>query len=149
MSITRNREQSQFGSFIYIDNATENIGISTTSTPYIGIGTANPIVKLHVVGDTNIEGNLTVTNGTVDAPAYTLNGNPLVDAAIQYWTFGTGGSNIYRLQGNVGIGTSVFSEKLTVIGNISAGQFISTVTTGTHHLLFYLILKLLILMLHF
>lgn len=131
MSITRNRELSQFGSFIYIDNATENIGISTTSTPYIGIGTANPIVKLHVVGDTNIEGNLTVTNGTVDAPAYTLNGNPLVDAAIQYWTFGTGGSNIYRLEGNVGIGTSVFSEKLTVIGNISAGQFISTVTTGT------------------
>jgi hypothetical protein len=131
MSITRNRELSQFGSFIYIDNATENIGISTTSTPYIGIGTANPIVKLHVVGDTNIEGNLTVTNGTVDAPAYTLNGNPLVDAAIQYWTFGTGGSNIYRLQGNVGIGTSVFAEKLTVIGNISAGQFISTVTTGT------------------
>ena len=131
MSITRNRELSQFGSFIYIDNATENIGISTTSTPYIGIGTPDPISKLHVVGDTNVEGDLTVTNGNIESSSYTLNGSPLTDAAIQYWTFGTGGSNIYRLQGNVGIGTSVFTQKLTVLGNISAGQFISTVTTGT------------------
>jgi len=131
MSITRNRELSQFGSFIYIDNATENIGISTEATPYIGIGTPNPTSKLHVVGDTNIDGDLTVTNGTIEAPAYTLNGNPLVDATIQYWTFGTGGSNLYRLQGNVGIGTSVFTQKLTVVGNVSAGQFISTIASGS------------------
>ncbi len=131
MSITRNRELSQFGSFIYIDNATENIGIATDTTPYIGIGTANPIVKFHVVGDTNIDGDLTISNGTIEASSYTLNGNPLTDAAIQYWTFGAGGNNIYRLQGNIGIGTSVFTQKLTVAGNVSAGQFISTITSGS------------------
>jgi hypothetical protein len=130
MSITRNRELSQFGSFIYIDNATGSIGISTTATPYIGIGTANPTSKLHVVGDTNIDGNLTITDGTINASSYTLNGNPLTNAEIQYWTFGTGDVDIYRLSGNIGIGTSTLTQKLTVLGNVSAGQFISTVTSG-------------------
>ena len=124
MSIIRNRELSQFGSFIYIDNDSQKIGIATDVTPFVGIGTPDPVVKLHVVGDTNIE-------GTLDASSYTLNGNPLVDATIEFFTIATGGENIYRLQGNVGIGTSVFTQKLTVNGNVSAGQFISTVTTGT------------------
>jgi hypothetical protein len=131
MSITRNRELSQFGSFIYIDNTTGNIGIATTATPYIGIGTPNPLSKLHVVGDTSIDGDLTVTNGNIEGRSYTLNGSPLIDASIQHWTFGTGETNIYRLQGNVGIGTSVFTHKLTVLGNVSAGQFISTIASGS------------------
>jgi hypothetical protein len=131
MSITRNRELSQFGSFIYIDNGTENIGIATGLFPFVGIGTTNPTAKFHVVGNTNITGNLTIANGTLDASSYTLNGSPLVDASIQYWTFGTGNQDIYRLEGNVGVGTSVFSEKLTVLGNVSAGQFVSTVSSGT------------------
>jgi len=131
MSITRNRELSQFGSFIHIDDNTQSIGITTGTTPFVGIGTTNPSVKLEVVGDTNINGNLTVIGGTLEASSYTLNGNPLVDATVEFFTFGTGGNNIYRLQGNIGIGTSVFTQKLTVLGNVSAGQFISTVTSGT------------------
>jgi hypothetical protein len=123
MSIIRNRELSQFGSFIYIDNVSQKIGIATEATPFVGIGTPDPVVKLHVVGDTNID-------GTLEASSYTLNGNPLVDAAIEFFKFATGGENIYRLQGSVGIGTSVFTERLTVNGNVSAGQFISTVTSG-------------------
>ncbi len=121
MSIIRNRELSQFGSFIYIDNASQKIGIATEATPFVGIGTPDPTVKLHVVGDTIVEGAL-------NASSYTLNGNPLVDATIEFFTFATGEVDIYRLQGNVGIGTSVFDERLTVNGNVSAGQFISTVT---------------------
>ena len=124
MSITRNRELSQFGSFIYIDNSTQNIGITSSSTPSVGIGTTNPSVKFEVIGDTNIV-------GTIEASSYTLNGTPLVDATLAQWNFGTNINDIYRLIGNVGIGTSVFTQKLTVVGNISAGQFISTVTSGT------------------
>jgi hypothetical protein len=131
MSITRNRELSQFGSFIHIDDNTQSIGITTDATPFVGIGTTNPSVKLEVVGDTNINGNLTVIGGTLEASSYTLNGNPLTDATIQYWTFGTGDVDIFRLDGNVGIGTSVITERLTVLGNVSAGQFISTFTSGT------------------
>lgn len=131
MSIIRNRELSQFGSVIFVDNSTGNVGISTNETPYIGIGTVNPIVKLHVVGDTNLDGDLTVSNGTIEASSYTLNGTPLVSAGVAQWTFGTSNNDIYRLQGNIGIGTSVFPQRLTINGNVSAGQFISTISTGT------------------
>jgi hypothetical protein len=124
MSITRNRELSQFGSFIHIDDNTQSIGITTDATPFVGIGTTNPSVKFEVVGNTNIV-------GTLEASSYTLNGNPLVDASIEFFTFATNNVDIFRLPGNIGIGTSVFTQKLTVLGNVSAGQFISTVTSGT------------------
>ena len=135
MSIIRNRELSQFGSFIFVDNITESIGITSSSDiPYVGIGTTNPSVKFEVNGDTNIKGNfsvengnITVTNGSINALSYTINGNPLVDAAILQWDYASNDTDIYRLNGNVGIGTSVFAEKLTVNGNVSAGQFISKI----------------------
>lgn len=119
----KNRELSQFGSFLEVDNTNQNIGIATTATPYIGIGTTNPQYKLHLVGNTNVEGIIY------------LNGSPLVDAALQPWT--PDGSDIYRENGSVGIGTSVYPSKLTVLGDatfsdeVTASQFISTVTTGT------------------
>ena len=147
----RNRELSQFGSFIYIDDSTRSVGIATTSTPYVGIGTATPTVKFEVSGDTNLKGttnivgNMSVSGstnitGVVSATSYYLNGAPLVNASVQNW-FSSGG-DVYQL-GSVGIGTSVFAEKLTVVGNISAtgnvsvsgnisgGRFISTVSNGT------------------
>lgn len=126
-----NRELSQFGSFLLIDDSGNTIGIATTATPNIGIGTTSSNVKLTVIGDTNLKGNLTVSNGTIEADSYTLNGNPLVNATIAYWNQASNETDIYRLQGNVGIGTSIISEKLTVDGNVSASQFISTVTSGT------------------
>jgi hypothetical protein len=115
MSITRNRELSQFGSFIHIDDITQNIGITSLSTPFVGIGTTAPAFKLDVNGDINLTGT------------FRQNGNALEGSRF---TVGTG-SSIYRLEGNVGIGTSTLPQKLTVVGNVSAGQFISTVTSGT------------------
>ena len=117
MSITRNRELSQFGSFIHIDDTTQNIGITSLTTPFVGIGTTNPGFKLDVNGDINLTGTFR-QNGT-----QFVSGSSRWDVSI--------GSSIYRLQGNVGIGTSVTPQKLTVLGNVSAGQFISTVTSGT------------------
>jgi hypothetical protein len=123
-----NRELSQFGSFLYVDNTSRNIGIATTATPFVGIGTTNPFAKLTVVGDTNI-------SGVVSATGYYLNGNPLVSAAVETWVLL--GSDVHRLTGNVGIGTTIPTEKLDVIGNIkasgtiTASRFISTVSSGT------------------
>jgi hypothetical protein len=123
-----NRELSQFGSFLYVDNSSRNIGIATTSTPYVGIGTTNPFAKLTVIGDTNV-------SGIVSATGYYLNGNALVSAAIQTWELS--GSDVYRATGNVGIGSTIPTEKLDIIGNtkatgtITASRFISTVATGT------------------
>ena len=145
-----NRELSQFSSFLEVDNLNKNIGIAITATPYVGIGTTNPIAKLHVVGDTNV-------SGIISATGYYLNGNELVSAAVQTWDIN--GSDIYRLTGNVGIGSSIPGAKLTVVGDITAtgvitgssisatgaitgsgvsvsgiataSRFVSTVTSGT------------------
>jgi hypothetical protein len=115
MSITRNRELSQFGSFIHIDDFTQNIGITSLSTPFVGIGTTIPAYKLDVAGDINFTGTIYAKWNS-----------------IYCFSLAVGvGSSIYRLEGNVGIGTSVTPQKLTVLGNVSAGQFISTVTSGT------------------
>ena len=61
-AITRNRELSQFGSFLYIDDGTKNIGIATNGTPNVGIGTTNATSKVQVVGDVNISGVVTASN---------------------------------------------------------------------------------------
>ena len=61
--MTNSREVSQFSNFIVVNDSNRNIGIATTATPYIGIGTDNPTSKLHVVGDT-------IVTGVVTASAY-------------------------------------------------------------------------------
>jgi len=114
----RNRELSQFGSFIYVENSTQEIGITTGALPYVGIGTINPEYKLHVVGDTNIQGD------------FYINGEQAVSVGVDRWNDGDG-DDIYRVVGNIGIGTTNPTEKLDVRGNVSANQFISTVSSGT------------------
>ena len=64
--MARNREFSQLGSFVVVDDNNGNIAITSTSTPYVGIGTTNPIHKLDVAGiatfreDVYVGGGLTV-----------------------------------------------------------------------------------------
>lgn len=112
MSI-RNRELSQFGSFIYIDDATKSVGIATTATPYVGIGTTNATSKLTVIGDTNI-------SGVVTAASYYGDGSTLsniIGIAVSGWIYNSAG--IHTLS-NVGIGTTNPTSKLTVSGDIAA-----------------------------
>ena len=182
-AITRNRELSQFGSFLYIDDSTKSIGIATNGTPYVGIGTAEPTSKFSVVGDVSISGVVTATTfygdlegnatssttsdyatvaglstnatnanyalvaglstvatsigstsnlntvGVITASAFYVNETLLINPELATWLPGVG-STVYRI-GNVGIGRSDnLTEKLNINGNVSAGQFISTVTPG-------------------
>jgi hypothetical protein len=136
----RNRELSQFGSFVYIEDSNRSIGIATTATPYVGIGTTNAQEKLHIVGNLRVDGGLQFlgninldsgdinTTGTITASAFfDTSDNQLV--AFDSWS--QEGLDIYRLNGNVGIGTAFATEKLDVRGNVSASRFISTATVGT------------------
>jgi len=61
-AITRNRELSQLGSFIYIDDTTQTVAITEGSSPNVGIGSTIPKTKLDVLGDVNISGVVTASN---------------------------------------------------------------------------------------
>ena len=56
----KNRELSQFGQFLQIDDTNSKIGIATTAAPFVGIGTTNPTSKFFVNGNAAITGILTV-----------------------------------------------------------------------------------------
>jgi len=136
----RNRELSQFGSFIYIKDSTKSIGITTQQTPYVGIGTLDAEYKLHVVGDVGIDGDIFVTgNLNIQNLEYISVG--IITATQFFNALGqelegfdswnqSNFPDIYKEVGNVGIGTNNPTSKLQVIGNanisgsITASSFV-------------------------
>ena len=62
--MANNRELTQLAAFVVVNDATKQIGIATTATPYVGIGTTSPQAKLQVVGDT-ILGQVRVTSSGI------------------------------------------------------------------------------------
>lgn len=120
------------GSDIWTFDSTNN-DISTLSN--VGIGTAAPSELLHVVGNSKIDGDLTVT-GTSNL------GNVIISSdLIKYNTasttqtgenmeFKTNGQTrfIILANGNIGIGTTSPSAELVVNGDISADSFIGSGT---------------------
>lgn len=124
--MANNRELSQLGSFIQVDDSNRNIGIATTATPYVGIGTTNPTSKLTVVGDgyfygtgvvtaTKFVGNLT---GTVTGDATGLTGNPSITV-----------TNLTAL-GNVSIAGTLTYEDVTNVDAIGVVTARSSVIVG-------------------
>jgi hypothetical protein len=63
--MANNRELSQVAGFIIVDDSNRNIGIATTATPYVGIGTTNPQAKLQVVGDVILDQVKVTSSGIV------------------------------------------------------------------------------------
>lgn len=61
-AITRNRELSQFGTFIFVDDTTKSVAITTGISQNVGIGTTIPVAKLDVGGNVNISGVVTASN---------------------------------------------------------------------------------------
>ena len=61
-----NRELSQLGHYIVVDDTTGRIAITTTASgPNVGIGTIDPQFKLDVAGDVRVSGNLNVSGDFV------------------------------------------------------------------------------------
>jgi|TARA_B100000902_G_C27085071_1_gene800870 hypothetical protein len=92
--MSKNRELSQFGSLVVVDDSNKNVGLATTSAPKVGIGTTNPQYKLDVHGDINSTTEVRVNNvgvstgvfiqnnGTPAGIATTLNFNSNITATV-------------------------------------------------------------------
>jgi hypothetical protein len=111
-----------------VANATVALVVSQASQPNItsvglltnlAVSNSMTTTNVYVTGNLNVQGtsNLWVAN---IANIYTTN---IIGFIGSQWTTGTG--NVYYL-GNVGIGTSTVSANLTVQGNISASNALTT-----------------------
>jgi hypothetical protein len=108
MSEIKNRELSQFSSFLHIDNINQNIGIASDTTPFIGIGTVNPSTKLHVVG------NITANDIYADNAVFS-----------GITTFNATSSNITILTG-----TNINYTGISTFGSVQISSGIVTATSG-------------------
>ena len=61
--MARNRELSQYGAVVVVDDQSKNVGIATTAAPQVGIGTTSPGYKLDVYGSINSTNDVKI-NGT-------------------------------------------------------------------------------------
>ena len=126
--MSNSREISQLSSFITVDDSTKNIGITSGITPFVGIGSTSPTVKLDVVGDVKVSGDVTAQN-------YYGSGANLTGISTFVNTNITSGifSNIY-VSGISTLGitsaTNLTAQQLNVSGIITASQ-LSTGVSGT------------------
>ncbi len=88
----------------------------------VGIGTTNPSAKLEVAGQMKITGGAPELGKvlTSDATGLASWQTPAAGGGVSLWT--ESGSNVYRNDGNVGIGTSDPLEKLDVNGSAVIGD---------------------------
>jgi len=119
--MANNRELSQLGSFISVDDTSRNIGIATTATPYVGIGTTNPQYKLDVYGDINFTQDL-YKNGQLFVAGVGVGSNRTnPQSGIVTNRIGVGFTDINI----VGTGISVTGYGSTIVidfGNIAAAS---------------------------
>ncbi len=116
----RSRELSQFGSFINVNDSPTHIGItSTSSSPFVGVGTNNPISKLHVIGNVNVSGSVTATSFIGDGSALT---NLPIGGSYSQWEVSASG---IHTSSNVGIGSTIPTSKLEVVGDANVSGVIT------------------------
>ena len=90
----------------------------------VGIGTTNPSAKLDVIGQVKIRGGSPGSGKvlTSDATGLATWQTPAAGGGSTLWT--ESGSNIYRTNGKVGIGTSSPTYNLDVNGTASAKRYV-------------------------
>jgi hypothetical protein len=137
-----NRELSQFASFVEVDDISKNISIASSTTPYVGIGTTNPIAKFQVVGqteldDVRISGIATISNAKIigitsvgSGITLTSSGDAQYAGIITAYKFVGDGSGLTGTISGVGINSDGVTIGTGVTFINFAGPGVSTVTVS-------------------
>lgn len=101
-----NRELSQFASFLYVDNSSKNISITTTTSYNVGIGSLLPAQKLDVLGNVKVSGNINAS-GIITANTFVGSVSGISSSATKLLVDSTSvNSNYYfTLIDNASVGT--------------------------------------------
>lgn len=125
--MANNRELSQLASLIIVDDTNKNIGIATTATPFVGIGTTNPQAKLHVVNDAII-GQLKITSTGIITST-----NPGVTTVVYYGD----GSKLFGVSAFAVINQDLSSPIVyPTLANNSGVSTVGIATTGSNSFVF-------------
>lgn len=116
-AITRNRELSQLGSFIYINDTTQSISITEGTSPNVGIGSTIPKTKLDVLGNVNISGVVTATSfsGSFSGTATTATtADYALVAGISTISFGIGATSSVSTSGIITASAFYINDTLLI-----------------------------------
>ncbi len=139
--MSNSREISQLASFITVDDVTKNIGITSGTTPFVGIGSTLPTVKLDVLGNVKISGIVTATTfvGTLTGTAATVTTGNITTLSGSDAYYNTGivttlsGTNLTYTNGNVtyitGTAATITTGNITTISGSNAYYNTGIVTT--------------------
>lgn len=130
MAIARNRELSQFGSFIYIDDNSQKIGIATETTPFVGIGVTNPTVKFEVVGNVKVSGAVTASSFTgsnfIGTATNAINATYATSSGISSFTTGIATNSNINISGIITASAFYLDGALLINPEVSSWYYPGT-----------------------
>lgn len=109
--MANNLELSQFASFLEVDDSTGNIFIAENNDIEVGIGTNNPLSKLHLEGSFINSQNLLIGGITTSRGPLSLEGPVVIQSNKQYPGFGsTIGVAVTQIPAALAVGGDLYVE---------------------------------------
>ena len=129
-AVSKNRELSQFGSFLYIDDSTKNVAITTGTSPNVGIGSTIPTAKLDVSGSVSATGTITAVSGFVGDLTGTATTATIANYALSAGSAGIGSTASLKTSGIITASAFYINDVLLINPEFSSWNYTDTIGIG-------------------